>query len=304
MQISIITVNYNSSEHTINMVNSIRSMTLPGLAYEIIIVDNASEEDQYTLLLPLHSFPEVKIIRSRLNGGFASGNMMGVQHASGEYYLLLNNDTLFQNDVLTAFYQYAQKHPESGLMTGQLFHENGTRSSSYKKFPALANKLFGNSLVRFFQPNDFPSNKAVLNQPTEVSVVSGSCMFFRRDVFDAIGGLDTVFFLYCEEEDISKRVWDYGSKVIFLPDAHITHFEGASTGRNLAIEKEFFISNRLLLEKHLPLWQSCLMKWLQLFKLLRRSFRSAHYFHLFLFVLRGAPLKESLRYQQKIKGQR
>ncbi|MDP3266151.1 MAG: glycosyltransferase family 2 protein [Sulfuricurvum sp.] len=301
MHVSIITVNYNSSEHTINMVNSIRTRTMPGLTYEIIIVDNASESDQYELLLPLESFPEVKIIRSRLNGGFAFGNMMGIQHALGAYYLLLNNDTLFQNDVLHLFYQYAQNNSDTGLLTGQLFHEDGTRSSSYKKFPSLANKLFGNSLVRFFNPNDFPSNKAIFNQPTEVGVVSGSCMFFRRTVFDALGGLDTIFFLYCEEEDISKRIRDYGSKVFFLPDARITHIEGASTGRNLAIEKEFFISYKLLLEKHLPIWQSSIIKFLQLFKLLRRSFRSRHYFQLFLFLLRGAPLKESLRYKQRLK---
>jgi len=301
MQVSIITVNYNSSLHTIAMVDSIRKMTRPEFEYEIIVVDNASEPDQFELLSPLHSFPEIKIIRSRLNGGFASGNMMGVQHAIGEYYLLLNNDTLFTNDVLSTFYKYGQNHPDTGLMTGQLFHENGTRSSSYKKFPALANKLFGNALVRFLYPNDFPSNKALLSKPTEVSVVSGSCMFFRRNVFDAVGGLDTVFFLYCEEEDISKRVRDNGAKVIFLPDAHIIHLEGASTGRNLAIEKEFFISNRLLLEKHLPAWQTCIMKYLLLFKLLRRSFRSIHYFRLFLFVLRGAPIKESLRYKQRLK---
>lgn len=301
MQVSIITVNYNSSLHTIAMVDSIRKMTRTGLEYEIIVVDNASEPDQYDLLWPLQDFSEVKIIRSRLNGGFASGNMMGIQYAKGEYYLLLNNDTLFQNDVLSIFYEYAQENSDIGLMTGQLFHEDGSRSSSYKKFPALANKLFGNTLVRLINPNDFPSNKALLSQPTEVSVVSGSCMFFRREVFDAIGGLDTVFFLYCEEEDVSKRVWDYGAKVVFLPDARIIHLEGASTGRNLAIEKEFFISNRLLLEKHLPAWQVCIMRYLQLFKLLRRSFRSIHYFYLLVFVLRGAPIKKSLRYKQRLK---
>jgi hypothetical protein len=276
-------------------------MTSSSLTYEIIIVDNASEPDQYDLLLSLHSFSDITIIRSRINGGFAWGNMLGIQHATGDYYLFLNNDTLFQNDVLTHFYNYAQANKDVGLLGGHLSNKDGSRTSSYKKFPSLLSNLLGNSLARLLTPQDFPSNKTVLNVPTEVSVVSGSCMFFRRECFDKIGGFDTVFFLYCEEEDISKRVWDSGLKVMYLPDAHILHLEGASTTRNLAIEKEFYISYMLLLNKHFPLWKVAMLKSLQLIKLLRRSFRSRHYFYLFLFVLRGAPIKESLRYKQSLK---
>lgn len=301
MHVSIITVNYNSSHHTINMVESIRKMTSPNLTYEIIIVDNASEPAQYDLLLSLCIFSDIKIIRSRINGGFAWGNMLGVQHAMGDYYLFLNNDTLFQNDVLTCFYNYAQANKGVGLLGGHLSNKDGSRTSSYKKFPSLLSNLFGNSFARLLTSDNFPSNKTLLSVPTEVSVISGSCMFFRRECFDKIGGFDTVFFLYCEEEDISKRVWDSGSKVMYLPEAYILHLEGASTTRNLAIEKEFYISYNLLLNKHFPLWKVTILKSLQLVKLLRRSFRSMHYFHLFLFILRGAPIKESLRYKQRIR---
>ena len=301
MQVSIISINYNSSQHTINMVESISKMTHVDFTYEIIIVDNASESEQYTQLLSLQSIPEVKIIRSRINGGFASGNMLGIQYAVGDYYLFLNNDTLFKNDVLTHFYTYAQSHNDVGLLGGHLSNQDGSRTSSYKKFPSLLNSIFGSALTRMINPNDFPSNKAVISKPTEVGVISGSCMFFRRTIFDKIGGFDTVFFLYCEEEDIAKRIWNSGAKVVYLPDAHILHLEGASTQRNLSIEKEFYISYFLLLKKHFPLWKTLIMQWLQLFKLLRRSFRSIHYIHLLLFVLRGAPLKESLRYKQSLR---
>jgi GT2 family glycosyltransferase len=302
MDISIITVNYNSSRHTINMVNSIRTMSQSSITYEIIIVDNASEPDEYALLTKLESQPDITIVRSRLNGGFAAGNMLGIQYASGDYYLFLNNDTLFQNDVLNCFYTYAESHPNIGLLGGHLSNTDGSRTSSYKKFPSLLSNMLGNSLARLFVPNDFPSNKAILTNPTEVGVISGSCMFFRRSVFDAIGGFDTVFFLYCEEEDISQRVWNYGAKVHYTPDAHILHLEGASTTRNLAIEKEFYISYMHLLNKHFPIWKASLMKFLRLLKQMRRSIRSLQDFKLFLFLLRGAPIKESLRYQQTLKN--
>jgi hypothetical protein len=304
MQISIITINYNSSMHTINMVESIRQMSLSDITYEIIIVDNASESNEYEQLSTLETLPNVRIVRNRLNSGFASGNMLGVHYATGDYYLFLNNDTLLQNDVLSHFYTYAQSHLDVGLLGGHLSNSDGSRTSSYKKFPSLLNNLLGNSLARFFTSSDFPSNKTILDKPTEVGVISGSCMFFRRNIFDAIGGFDTVFFLYCEEEDISKRVWDYGASVTYLPKPSILHLEGASTTRSLAIEKEFYISYVHLLEKHFPLWESSLMKLLRLLKLLRRSFRSHQSFQLFIFLLRGAPIKDSLRYKQTLKGQR
>lgn len=304
MLVSIITINYNSAEHTRNMVESIRTAVPDTFEYEIIIVDNASEDADFAQLNEISRLPRVRIVPSRFNGGFAMGNMLGVQHARGQYYLFLNNDTLLQNDILTAFFNYAENHPDAGLLSGQLYDEHGKRSTSFKTFPSLSKQLFGSGFARLIGTSRFPGNKTLIDKPTEVGVVSGSCMFFRSEVFDRIGGLDTAFFLYCEEEDISKRVWDTGAKVVSLPEAKITHIAGASTGKNLAIAKEFYISYTLLLNKHFPLWQASIMKCLQIFKLLRRSFRSAHNLQLLTFMLKGAPLKESLRYRQPLKGNR
>ncbi len=304
MLVSIITINYNSAEHTRHMVESIREAVSDTFEYEIIVVDNASEKEDFDHLQTIASHPRVRIVPSRFNGGFAMGNMLGVQHAQGRYYLFLNNDTLLQNDILSTFFAYAENHPDAGLLSAQLYDENGRRSTSFKTFPSLSKQLLGSGFARFIGANRFPGNKTVLTNPTEVGVVSGSCMFFRRELFDRIGGFDTAFFLYCEEEDISKRVWDAGSQVISLPNAKITHIAGASTGRNLAIEKEFYISYTLLLNKHFPFWQSSLMKFLQIFKLLRRSLRSTDNLRLLIFMLRGAPMKESLRYRQSLKENR
>lgn len=304
MLVSIITINYNSAEHTRHMVESIRTTVPDTFEYEIIIVDNASEETDFVQLDAISRLPSVRIIPSRFNGGFAMGNMLGVQHARGQYYLFLNNDTLLQNDILGTFFTFAEKHPEAGLLSGQLYDEDGKRSTSFKTFPSLTKQLLGSGFARFIGASRFPGNKTVLTNPTEVGVVSGSCMFFRRELFDRLGGFDTAFFLYCEEEDICKRVWDAGAKVVSLPEAKITHIAGASSGRNLAIAKEFYISYTLLLNKHFPFWQASIMKFLQIFKLLRRSFRSADNFKLLVFMLKGTPMKESLRYRQSLKGNR
>jgi len=300
MKISIITVNYNSSDFTIKLFQSLQKHTVAGLEYELIVVDNASEQDEREKLCVFEQEKNVKVIFNRKNTGFSSGNMMGVQYSAAEYYFFLNNDTELQNDILSIFYAYAKEHKEYALLTAQLHLSDQSITTSFKKFPTLANKIFGNALVRLFVKDDFPSNKAHLTVPTDVGVVSGSCMFFDADVFDKIGGLETLFFLYCEEEDISKRIWDAGYKVRFLPEAKLIHYEGGSTQRNLAIEKEYYISYYLMLDKHFGYFGSRFLKFLTVFKLFRRSFRSNHYFKLFSFVLRGAPVKESLRYQQSL----
>ena len=300
MQISVITVNYNSSDFTIKLFKSLQKYTNSSIEYELIIVDNASNEDERKKLLALNKEKNIQIIYNRKNTGFSSGNMLGVQYSSAEYYFFLNNDTELQNDILSIFYKYANENKEYALLTAQLHLNDGQRTTSFKKFPTLANKLFGNALVRAFSKNDFPSNKTHLTKPTNVGVVSGSCMFFNAKVFDEIGGLETMFFLYCEEEDISKRVWDSGYKVRFLPDAKLIHYEGGSTKKNIEIEKEYYISYYLMLDKHFNYCSSRILKFLTVFKLFRRSFRSSYYFKLFTFVLRGAPVKESLRYKQKL----
>jgi GT2 family glycosyltransferase len=300
MKISVITVNYNSSEFTIKLSQSLQKYTHKSLKYELIVVDNASNSQEREKLAYFNDIANVKVIYNRKNTGFSAGNMLGVQYSDADYYFFLNNDTELQNDILSIFYEYAHSHKDYALLTAQLHLNDGSITTSFKKFPTLANKLFGNALVRMFKKDDFPSNKAHLTEPTDVGVVSGSCMFFDAKVFDKIGGLETIFFLYCEEEDISKRVWESGYKVRFLPQAKLIHYEGGSTQRNLDIEKEYYISYYLLLDKHFGFFSSRILKCLTVFKLFRRSFRSSYYFKLFTFVLRGAPIKDSLRYKQPL----
>lgn len=301
MDISIITINYNSSDFTIKLVNSIKRFTSSTLNYEIIIIDNASSEQEKEKLQQLPQDEIVKLIHNRKNTGFAAGNMLGVQNSNADYYCFLNNDLELQNDILSIFYQHALKHKEYALLTAQLHLSDSSKTTSFKKFPTLSNSLLGNGLVRLFNKNDFPSNKSILTEPTDVGVVSGSCMFFTAKVFDKIGGFDTLFFLYCEEEDISKRIWDEGYRVRFLPEAKVIHYEGGSSEKNLAMEKEYYISYFILIDKHFGYFSAILLKFLTFFKLFRRSIRSKYYFKLFLFVLRSAPIKESLRYKQSIQ---
>ncbi|MEW5833264.1 MAG: glycosyltransferase family 2 protein [Campylobacterota bacterium] len=305
LDISFITVNYNSSAHTIALVESIRSRVSGQTSYEIIVVDNASEAEDYNRLhSALEGSPSVKLLRNRINSGFAGGNMLGVNVASGRYYFFINNDCLLLNDAATVMKEFMESHPDAGALTAKITDENGNFSSSYKQFPSVVKQWFGNSAHRMLSKNPFPSNKARLELPAQVEIISGSCMFFRADVFCALGGLDTVFFLYCEEEDICKRVWNSGRTVYFLPYAEVFHEGGGSSGTNPALEREFYISYNLLIDKHFQGLPRMLIKTALFFKLLRRVATKKGGWNIFAFFLRGAPIKESLRYNQTIRANR
>ncbi|MEA1892889.1 MAG: glycosyltransferase family 2 protein [Campylobacterota bacterium] len=298
--LSFITINYNSTAYTIELLESIQKYTT--LKYEVIVVDNASHVEDF---LKLQSYIEtqnidIKLIKNSINSGFATANMLGVNYASGEYYFFINNDTKLLNDVSLIMKSYLEGNLDISLATAKVNDENGNFSSSYKLFPSLIKELFGNSVARKLNKNSFPSNKIKLQEPTLVEVISGSCMFFRATTFCEIGGFDTVFFLYCEEEDISKRVWQSGKKVVFLPEAEIYHASGGSTDKNYDILQEYYISYKHLLHKHFNSLEVFILLFLQTFKLFRRSFKSKDGYKLFLFALGGFKIKNSLRYKQKV----
>jgi len=294
MKISFITINYNSSKYTIELIKSINIYT--SLDYEVIVIDNASEEEDY---LKLEQFTsqnkKVKLIKNSSNEGFSSGNMLGSKYATGEYFFFINNDTQLLNDTSLILSKYLDNNLSVSLATAKIKDENGNFSSSYKLFPSLIKEMFGNSLARKFSKYNFPSNKIKLSTPTLVEVISGSCMFFRAIDFKSIGGFDKSFFLYCEEEDLSKRVWNYGKQVIFLPDAEILHHSGGSTKKSFEIEREYYISYFILLKNHFSLVERIVLKTFLLFKLFRRTFTRKNGWKLFLCVLRGCPKTLSLR---------
>ena len=295
IKVSFITINYNSSAYTLALVKSIRKYT--SLEYEVIIVDNNSKSDDYKRVAEeLENADDVQLIQNELNEGFASGNMLGQKYASGEYLFFINNDTELLNDTSLYMAEYLDAHHDIGLATAKVKDENGNFSSSYKLFPSLTKELFGNAVARKFTKYNFPSNKLKLSEPTLVEVISCSCMFFRASCFHSIGGFDKEFFLYCEEEDISKRVWLSGEKVVFLPSAEIRHYSGGSSEKSFEMEREYYISYHILLKKHFGYLQQIILKSLLLFKLFRRISKRQNGWKIFLCKLQGCSKKLSLRF--------
>jgi len=293
--ISFITINYNSTKYTLNLLKSIEKHT--SLNYEIIIIDNNSTQEQIDHLEQKYSsYKHTTLIKNPINCGFACANNIASKKAHGEYLFFINNDTKLLNDATLYFYNFIQKEKNCALLTAQLIDENKEFASSYKLFPSLTKELFGNTLARAF--NKYPSNKIHLTQPTKVEVITGACMFFKQDVFNELQGLDEQFFLYCEEEDVSKRVRKLGYEIYFLPESHIFHKGGGSAEQSYDLLKEYYISYNYLIFKHFNKIQASILYTLMSLKIFRRSLRKKHYKKLLALAIKGFDETQSLRHKQ------
>jgi GT2 family glycosyltransferase len=290
-EVSFITINYNSSAYTIKLIESIQQQTT--VSYEIIVIDNNSSSKDKKHISKYCQKENINFIQNERNCGFACANMIGAKHAKGKYLFFINNDTLLLNDTAKFLKQYLEEHDDIALATAKIYDDNHLFHSSYKLFPSLMKELFGNSITRLLKK--FPSNKVELSSPSAVEVVSGSCMFFKNTIFKAINGFDTNFFLYCEEEDISKRVWKEGYKVYFIPEANIYHKGGGSSSQNFELLKEYYISYTYLIFKHFNKFTAIILYLLMGIKILRRSIKKPLYRELIPFLFKGFSREYSLK---------
>jgi GT2 family glycosyltransferase len=296
---AVVILNFNSAAHTLDCVKSLKthSASLAGTA--IVVVDNASAPEDRERLAPLTA-EDVELVLSGKNLGFSGGMMLGAVQAQADYYLLLNNDCSFESDVLATLSSFMDAHPEAALCTGAMFDEDGKPRSSFNYFPSLFHALFGYGLSRLLSPTRYPDRRVQYREPVAVEVVSGAAMFIRGSVLRDLGGLDTGYFLYCEEEDFALRVHRAGWKTYLVPQARIMHIGGASSGgevRRPALQREFYISFFRYLRRHHGRFYTFCFRMVTVLKLWRRALRGRADFELVKFVWRGAPEKDSLRYQ-------
>lgn len=300
-KVSVILINYNSSVYTKSCIESILRHTPPELSYNIIVIDNNSEPDDFASLREGIHDPRIELVRSKINLGFAAGNMYGTQFTTAEYYFFLNNDCELQNDCLGILANFCDQDKTAGLCAPQMYDATGQAQRTFDYFPALITKFLGTGLLRFFNPGKYPDRRASYDKPLKVDLVSGSAMFVRSSAFDLIGGFDTTFFLYCEEEDIALRIKYAGYSTYLVPMAKNVHHAGSSTVASLGIRKEFYISFLYFYNKHYGFAKTQILKLMLVIKLARKAFSKPDNLTLAFFVLRNAPFKDSLRHKQKMR---
>lgn len=301
--IAAIIINYNSSKLTRECIDSIIDKTDSTLNFQIIVVDNCSENEDYLSLKQFcekHSFKNLKLVRSKINTGFGAGNMTGYQYANAKYVAFVNNDTLFLNDCFSILKTAIEKDNNIAMVGGQSFTETGKRMVAFDHFASISKELFGRDFLEKINPKKYPKRKFEYTSAQKVNYVQGSFMFTRTQDFNKVGGFDTNLFLYYEETDLCMRLEKIGKSCYLIPDAQYVHYHGASTPQSITIKTELKISLLYIIRKHygyLSYW--FLLNYLRINYIFSTLFKPK-YWYLLKVLLAGAPLSKSLKTKQKI----
>lgn len=254
MDLSIVIVNYNVKELLHQSITSI-NIACKNIKHEIFVVDNASTDGSADLIR--EKFPEIKLIQNFDNKGFAAANNQALDQASGEFILLINPDTIVQEDTFFVILNYLKNNPACGMVGCKILNPDGSLQLACRRsFPTPwvaftkiigLSKIFPNS--RLFGSYNLTYLDA--DEIYEVEAISGSFMFFRKQVMAAIGKLDESFFMYGEDLDWCFRVREAGWKIFYLPTTQIIHFKGESSKKsNTDLTLQFYRAMKLFVEKH------------------------------------------------------
>lgn len=217
------------------------------LGIQLIVVDSASTDGSAAMVAD--EFPWATLIQCPENVGFPRGNNLGIAKAHGRYILLLNPDTVVHGDALTVMVQCLNEYPDVGVVGGQLLNEDGTVQSSRRRFPTLTTAFFESTWLQPWAPQKLLDHYYVLDVPddqtADVDWVMGACLMTRSDIVAQIGGLDEGYFMYSEELDWCRRIKDAGWRVLYLPTAQITHYQGKSSEQVVAQRHIYFNQAKL-----------------------------------------------------------
>ncbi len=254
MDISIIIVNWNTKEILRDCLDSIYTCAADNVEFEVIVVDNASEDDSGTMVK--EKYPEVTLIQNVTNRGFAAANNQGIAVSRGRYVLLLNSDTIVLKNAFTSAIAFADRNPEAAAVGCRVLNPDRSLQPTCFMFPSILNMILSTTyLYKLFPRSRFFGRERMTwwdrSDVREVDVVTGCFLLVRREAMEQVGLLDEQFFIYGEETDWCCRFKKAGYKVLFMPFAEIIHFGGQSTRqvatRMILLNKG---SKLLFLKKH------------------------------------------------------
>lgn len=226
--LSIIILNYNSCSFLKKCLKSIQNANLQ-LDYELIIVDNNSQDQSRKFLSELDLGKQLgRIILNNQNLGFARANNQAVKLAQGEYIFICNPDILVLEGALEKMVFYLESHPQVGLLGPQLLNPDQSIQYSCCRFP----QWFTPFLRRTFLGSLPLLRKKLASYLMldydhqgikEVDWLIGAALLFRKDFFEEIGGFDERYFLYFEDVDLARQIWQKGKKVVYFPSVQLIH---------------------------------------------------------------------------------
>ncbi|WP_414733127.1 glycosyltransferase family 2 protein [Acetobacterium carbinolicum] len=267
MDLSIIIVNYKTEELTSNCIDSIIKSNTKGLSYEIILVDNASEDGSVEAIKM--RFPEVKVIENHENLGFSKANNIGMEVSKGEFLLLLNSDTIVELNTLKGAIAFISDHKHIGALGCKILLPSGKLDPACKRsFPTPLNGLYHslNLDMAFPESTRFGAYNLTYvdeNKTCSIDCIMGAFMLVPRAVIDVVGMLDEDFFMYGEDIDWCYRIKQAGYQIIYYPEVRIFHHKKASGigKRNPKVIAAFYDSMIIFYNKHYQHKYNGLTRW-------------------------------------------
>ena len=236
--ISIITINYNGLEDTCALIESIPS----NKDMEVIVVDNASQQDEASIIQ--NKFPQVKVIRSEQNLGFAGGNNLGIKEAKGKYIFLVNNDTVFKEFNLLPLIEKLESSPQIGIVCPKIRFAWGNNPIQFAGYTPLSKITIRNQAIGFDE-----EDQGQHDTPHSTPYAHGAAMLIKQEAIEIVGLMPECYFLYYEELDWSMMFTRAGYEIWYEPACTIYHKESQSTGQNSPLRTYYITRNRLLLVK-------------------------------------------------------
>jgi GT2 family glycosyltransferase len=232
-KITFIIVTWNSEKTITPCLESISK--LKNLITEVIVIDNASVDKT---VAEIKKFKQVKIVENKNNTGFAAGCNRGIKEAKGDLICLLNPDAEIK-DNFQSMVEYLQENKEVGIVGPKILNTDGSLQREITPFPNFLSQVL--MLLKLHRLG--PLSKLVYpnydyDKLQEAEHLMGSALLIRREVFEKIGFLDKKFFLWFEETDFEKRAKEAGFKIVYYPNASVSHIRAATIGKLSPLKRQ------------------------------------------------------------------
>ncbi|MBE6270830.1 MAG: glycosyltransferase family 2 protein [Prevotella ruminicola] len=237
-KLSIITINYNGIKDTCELIDSIPFYN----DMEVIVVDNASKEDEASIIA--NQYPQVKIIRSSQNLGFAGGNNLGIKEAKGKYLLFINNDTYFRDFNVDSLIKRLESSDKIGIVCPKLRFAWGNYPIQFAGYTPLSPITMRNKAIGFGEDDHGQYNTAY-----STPYAHGAAMLIKHEAINKVGLMPECYFLYYEELDWSMMFTRAGYEIWYDPACTVYHKESQTTGQNSPLRTYYITRNRLLIVK-------------------------------------------------------
>lgn len=255
-KISIIIINFNGEKDTRECLESLMQIKHDSFILDTILVDN-STENKISISETEYKKINLKIIFNSQNLGFSGGNNVGIRYAlktKANYVLLLNNDTLVEEDFLNKLIEFSEKNDKAGLIVPKIYFASGYEFHKDKYKKEELGKVFWYAGGIMDWKNVLGKHRGVdevdhgqYDHVQETDFASGCCVLIKKEVFEKIGLLDGDYFLYYEDNDFSQKAKKAGFKIYYEPQSVIWHKNAGSTGGSGSKLQDYYITrNRLL----------------------------------------------------------